>query len=107
MAPTVGGSRARGNRALLGLHSGQPSNLFAPDLRVFPTYGGGGYERRKARTASTRRWSSGAGATDELDDDVRVDRRPAACDTPDRLEKAVDLEHAVLEQVAESFGALA
>ena len=46
MAPTVGGSRTRGNRAFLGLYSGLPSNLFAPDLRVFPYAHRSGCNRR-------------------------------------------------------------
>ena len=45
-------------------------------------------------------------SADQLPDDVRVDRGPAARDAADRLEEIVDLEDAVLEQVAEAFGTL-
>ena len=43
---------------------------------------------------------------EQLRDHDRVDRRAAAADAPDAVEKVVDLEHAVLEQVAESLCAL-
>ena len=46
-------------------------------------------------------------AAEELRDHVRVDRRPAASDAPHCLEEVVDLEHAVLEEVAEALRALA
>ena len=45
-------------------------------------------------------------AAEELLDDLRVDRGAAASDAPHGLEEVVDLEHAVLQQVAEALGPL-
>src|SRR5262249_59341385 len=52
-------------------------------------------------------WALGVRATYELRDALGVDRRAAAADPPHRVVEVVDLEHAVLEQVAEALRPLA
>jgi hypothetical protein len=48
-----------------------------------------------------------ASPPEELADDLGIDRRPSLPDAPDGVQEVVDLEHAVLQQVAEAVGPLA
>ena len=64
-----------------------------------------------ASTSRSRGVSSRAGlplaASEELADHLRVDRGAALPDSPHGIQEVVDLEHTVLEQVAEALRPLA
>jgi hypothetical protein len=53
---------------------------------------------------STREWIVVGAAPQQVRDDLRIDGGAAVCDSANRLQKVVELEHPVLEQVAEALG---